>query len=106
MDLALVLAMIGVGVFASTYGSMVGSAGGFIVMPMLLQPSVGIGRQLRRRDPEIPIRDRWRSRFRTLRYSRSALPNFSGYRHVRFYSDFHNSGRPPQSHSDGHLRRR
>ena len=36
MDIALVLLMIGVGIFAATYGSLVGSAGGFVVMPILL----------------------------------------------------------------------
>lgn len=36
MDIALILLMIGVGIFAATYGSLVGSAGGFVVVPMLL----------------------------------------------------------------------
>ena len=36
MDIALVLLMIGVGIFAATYGSLVGSAGGFVLMPILL----------------------------------------------------------------------
>ena len=36
MAIALVLLMIGVGIFAATYGSLVGSAGGFVVMPILL----------------------------------------------------------------------
>ena len=36
MDISLVLLMIGVGIFAATYGSLVGSAGGFVVVPILL----------------------------------------------------------------------
>ena len=35
MDIALVLLMIAVGIFAATYGSLVGSAGGFVVVPIL-----------------------------------------------------------------------
>ena len=36
MDVTLALALVGVGVFASIYGSMVGTGGGFIVVPVLI----------------------------------------------------------------------
>ena len=36
MDIALVLLDIGVGIFAATYGSLVGSSDGFVVVPILL----------------------------------------------------------------------
>ena len=36
MDIALVLPLIGVGIFAATYGSLVGSSDSFVVVPILL----------------------------------------------------------------------
>ena len=36
VDITIVLLMVGIGIFASTYGSLVGAGGGFIVMPILI----------------------------------------------------------------------